>query len=159
MRVMSTNTPDGALRSKRMHHKAKYKSDRLFRRDGYCCHWCGRLVIRVADIAPWRIMAKPSRWVQFVSDSGDVLRAWVASVDHVKPLRDGGDNRFDNLVTACRDCNNRRTTHKRQPKLVCRKCGVSKPDSDSTLCDECRAFHEALHAHKRRQPRPTGDGE
>ena len=27
------------------------------------------------------------------------------ALDHVKPVAEGGDNSFENLVTACLDCN------------------------------------------------------
>jgi hypothetical protein len=49
----------------------------VFKRDGFCCSYCG---------------AHPSR---------DVL----LEVDHIRPVADGGGNDIDNLVTACWDCN------------------------------------------------------
>jgi phage FluMu protein Com len=50
---------------------------RVFDRDGFCCRYCG---ISVAE--------------------GAILHA-----DHVVPQSKGGPTTFDNLVTACADCN------------------------------------------------------
>ncbi len=48
----------------------------VYERDKYTCQYCGR---------------KPPEI--------------VLNVDHVQPVALGGDNRIDNLLTACRDCN------------------------------------------------------
>jgi 5-methylcytosine-specific restriction endonuclease McrA len=53
--------------------------DRIFRRDGFRCVYCG-------NVFP-----------------GEQL-----SLDHVQPRMRGGDNSEGNLVTACRDCNTRK---------------------------------------------------
>ena len=36
------------------------------------------------------------------------LTRFTATIDHVKPIVEGGDNSFGNLVTACLDCNSRK---------------------------------------------------
>ena len=36
------------------------------------------------------------------------LTRFTATLDHVKAVTEGGDNSFDNLVTACLDCNSRK---------------------------------------------------
>lgn len=51
---------------------------RVFERDGYKCHYCGKQLTR-----------------------------FTATVDHLKPLAEGGDDSLQNLVTACTDCNTR----------------------------------------------------
>ena len=48
----------------------------VFKRDGFKCQYCG-------NSAP------------------DV----VLHVDHIKPVKDGGDNNITNLITSCADCN------------------------------------------------------
>jgi hypothetical protein len=53
--------------------------ERIFRRDGYRCVYCGRVL--------------PGEWL---------------SLDHVQPRWRGGDNSPGNLVTACRDDNARK---------------------------------------------------
>lgn len=52
------------------------RRERIFRRDGYCCIYCGGVF-------------KPSE----------------LTVDHVQPRRKGGDHSEGNLVTSCRACN------------------------------------------------------
>lgn len=48
----------------------------VFKRDGFCCHYCG---------------AKPP--------------AVLLHVDHITPVAAGGDNSMDNLITSCDSCN------------------------------------------------------
>ena len=48
----------------------------VFKRDKFTCQYCGRM-------AP------------------DV----ILEVDHINPVAEGGNNNFNNLVTACQDCN------------------------------------------------------
>lgn len=55
--------------------------DRIFRRDGYRCVYCGR-----------------------------VLPSEALSLDHVQPRMRGGDNSPGNLVTACREDNARKAS-------------------------------------------------
>ena len=52
---------------------------RLFERDEYKCNYCGKQLTR-----------------------------FTATLDHIQPIAKGGDNSFDNLVTACLLCNSRR---------------------------------------------------
>lgn len=47
----------------------------IFKRDGFCCMYCGR------------------------------TPPIVLEVDHIVPVAEGGDNSEDNLVTSCFDCN------------------------------------------------------
>jgi 5-methylcytosine-specific restriction endonuclease McrA len=55
----------------------------LFARDDYCCQYCGR-------------HRSELRGRQFLTR------------DHVLPLSRGGENRWNNVVTACSACNNRK---------------------------------------------------
>lgn len=52
----------------------------VFERDGYRCRYCGKQLTR-----------------------------FTATLDHVKPISAGGDNSYDNLATACLDCNSKKT--------------------------------------------------
>lgn len=54
----------------------------VFVRDGFTCRYCGRKVPEV-----------------------------TLELDHVVPFSKGGDNSKDNLVTACRECNNGKRDH------------------------------------------------
>jgi hypothetical protein len=52
---------------------------RVFERDGYLCRYCHKQLTRL-----------------------------TATLDHVTPVAEGGDNSLENLVTACLDCNSRK---------------------------------------------------
>ncbi len=52
---------------------------RIFERDGYKCRYCEKQLTR-----------------------------FTATLDHVKPVAEGGDNSINNLVTACLGCNSRK---------------------------------------------------
>ncbi len=52
---------------------------RIFERDGYKCRYCAKQLTR-----------------------------FTATLDHLQPVSEGGDNSFDNLTTACLNCNSRR---------------------------------------------------
>jgi len=52
---------------------------RVFERDGYKCRYCAKQLTR-----------------------------FTATLDHLQPVSEGGDNSFDNLATACLHCNSRR---------------------------------------------------
>ena len=58
----------------------------LFARDGYRCQYCGR----------HRAILRSREFL---------------TRDHVEPLSSGGDNSWDNVVTACSTCNNRKANH------------------------------------------------
>lgn len=49
---------------------------KIFERDGYKCHYCEKQLTRFS-----------------------------ATLDHIQPVSKGGDNSFDNLITACLHCN------------------------------------------------------
>lgn len=63
-----------------------WKMFKLIERDGVNCYWCGRatdpLSRPVADLHP--------------------------TIEHLKRRADGGKNGMENLVVACRKCNNSR---------------------------------------------------
>jgi hypothetical protein len=52
---------------------------KVFERDGYKCRYCEKQLTR-----------------------------FTATLDHVRPVAEGGDNSSDNLVTACLSCNSRK---------------------------------------------------
>ena len=52
---------------------------RVFERDAYKCRYCGKQLTR-----------------------------FTATLDHLQPVSEGGDNSFGNLTTACLHCNSRR---------------------------------------------------
>lgn len=52
---------------------------KVFERDQFLCHHCGKLLTRFS-----------------------------ATLDHLQPVSEGGDNSYENLVTACLQCNSQR---------------------------------------------------
>ena len=68
---------------------------KVFERDKFLCHHCGKLLTRFS-----------------------------ATLDHLQPVSEGGDNSYGNLVTSCLPCNSQRgaqplmdfLTRKREPK-------------------------------------------
>jgi 5-methylcytosine-specific restriction endonuclease McrA len=58
----------------------------LFARDGYRCQYCGR---HRADLRNREFLTR----------------------DHVVPISAGGENSWENVVTACSGCNNRKADH------------------------------------------------
>lgn len=58
----------------------------LFARDSYRCQYCGR-------------------------HRGELRHREFLTRDHVTPLASGGDNTWQNVVTACSTCNNRKAHH------------------------------------------------
>ena len=58
----------------------------LFARDGYRCMYCGR-------------------------HRGEFRHREFLTRDHVVPVSAGGENGWDNVVTACSSCNNRKADH------------------------------------------------
>lgn len=56
---------------------------KVYERDGYKCRYCAKQ-----------------------------LTLFTATLDHVKSVRDGGDNSFDNLVTACLGCNSQKSARR-----------------------------------------------
>lgn len=58
----------------------------LFARDGYRCQYCGR-------------------------HRGTLRGREFLTRDHVLPMSRGGENTWDNVVTACSSCNNRKASH------------------------------------------------
>jgi hypothetical protein len=60
-------------------YNVKQNRIKIYERDGYVCRYCQKQLTR-----------------------------FTATLDHVKPVVDGGDNSLENLVTACLDCNSRK---------------------------------------------------
>jgi hypothetical protein len=65
------------------YYNVKENRIKVYERDSYKCRYCEKQLTR-----------------------------FTATLDHVKPVAEGGDNSFDNLLTACWDCN---STKNRKP--------------------------------------------
>jgi hypothetical protein len=64
------------------YYNVRENRTKVYERDGYQCRYCEKQLTR-----------------------------FTATLDHVKPVSEGGENGYENLVTACLDCNSRK--HKR----------------------------------------------
>src|SRR6266436_147781 len=53
---------------------------KIYERDNYVCQHCGKQLTRFS-----------------------------ATLDHLQPVSEGGRNNYNNLVTACRECNSRKS--------------------------------------------------
>jgi hypothetical protein len=60
-------------------YNVKENRQKVFERDEYKCHYCQKQLTRFS-----------------------------ATLDHIQPVSEGGDNSYDNLVTACLLCNSQR---------------------------------------------------
>jgi hypothetical protein len=61
------------------YYNIKENRQKVFERDGYKCHYCQKQLTRFS-----------------------------ATLDHIQPVSEGGDNSYDNLITACLHCNSQR---------------------------------------------------
>ena len=61
------------------YYNVKENRLKVFERDSYKCHYCRKQLTR-----------------------------FTATLDHIQPVSKGGDNSYENLVTACLHCNSRR---------------------------------------------------
>lgn len=84
--MTTDKTPAQVMRGRFAKFKERYGSD-IFERDGWLCRMCDREVSRAKGDA------KPT-----------------ATLDHILPLVDGGNNHWDNLQTLCYGCAKKKTT-------------------------------------------------
>lgn len=82
--------------------------DRLLERQGGKCHWCRCKIVRVGSIDREKISILSDHFVVWRREDGRKTQALVATIDHVIPSSRGGTNGLDNLVAACRWCNEER---------------------------------------------------
>lgn len=74
---------------------------------------------RTKKLAIWqrdKFQCKYCRCRVFIPDNSRYARDDDASVDHIKARVNGGENHRDNLVTACRKCNNEKS--KTENKII-----------------------------------------
>lgn len=81
------------------------KLDRLLERQDGRCHWCGCRIVRIGSIPQDRVVILKHHFIVWRLDNGRTTQALVASADHFVPASRGGTNGLDNLVAACRWCN------------------------------------------------------
>ena len=77
--------------------------------------WNGSVLVEIADTEPYiwlhRIIQNSDKLGNPQRESGIPLGGitrFTATLDHVTPVAEGGDNSFDNLLTACLSCNSQK---------------------------------------------------
>jgi len=80
----------------RVKHRVKFSKDNVFLRDAYTCQYCG-----------------------------NVFPKNMLTLDHVIPVSLGGKKNWENIVTACHSCNNKKGS--RTPELA-KMTLLSKPN-------------------------------
>lgn len=90
----------------------------VFKRDGFACQYCGATPPEV-----------------------------ILHVDHIHPVSKGGDNDFDNLITACSDCNHGKGAEKLSsvPKSI-----ADRADEIREQEDQIKGYTKVLMAQKKR---------
>lgn len=73
------------------------------------CYWCREPIALRRSIAKKDIIEEKHGVISYY-ENGVPRTILLASVDHVKPISDGGSN-SRNLVPACWFCNNERTNN------------------------------------------------
>ena len=75
--------------------------------DNKCCY-CKQFIVVIRDIPEELFDRREGPYAFFRSLEGDLLFAKFATVEHLKPLAEGGSNRKDNLAASCIRCNQKR---------------------------------------------------
>ena len=97
MRLKATSTATEINLSKELdYYNVAENRLKVFERDGYQCYYCKKLLTR-----------------------------FTATLDHIQPVSQGGDNSLQNLITACMHCNSRRGSRPASPTCP-RRCRAAK---------------------------------
>lgn len=99
-------------------------------RQGSFCYWCGVRVVREAELAPPERLIKNAATIIYLAN-GNFYEEPFGTIDHLRRVEDGGDNRVENLVISCYPCNltrDRKTrafrrSGSRQSRPACQCCG------------------------------------
>lgn len=119
---------------------------KLVRRQNGLCHWCQCPILQFT-LEQVLHCIKLTRNSIYLEENGEIKRYQQATVDHIIPVRDGGNNEPENLVAACASCNRRRTSvrsNKPSEELLrCAECGEEKKKHMS-CCWRCNLKATAL---------------
>lgn len=87
---------------------SKHDQLTVFYRDDWMCRYCGEAVFFAQALKLLDSLNPNHGYYHPNGKSGAILPLFQwrwASVDHVVPVTKGGQNRLDNYVTSCRQCN------------------------------------------------------
>lgn len=126
-------------RRDRQQYEAALHLQEVCNRLGFKCYWCERPLVILRLLPKQNIIGRSAHQVTW-RGKGKIKTAYYATVDHVIPIREGGSNKWDNLVPSCAPCNEARSafpkTSPRRTK-ICPECGGNKP-SGRNQCASCR---------------------
>ncbi len=93
------------------------------------CEYCGALLVwmELFNRDEVTVCFENARELHYLA-AGSAVELKKATIDHIKPLRDGGTNQLINLAGACFDCNLEKD---RILKTLCKICGKNLTGSDN----------------------------
>jgi len=102
-------TPLERRRRDRQRRRAADILKRVCTKLGYECWWCKRPLVLSRDIPEINIVSRTAHYLIWRSNKHGAIKKLIATVDHVLPLADGGNNYHTNLVPSCGPCNSDRS--------------------------------------------------
>jgi len=109
------------------------------------CHWCGKPIVWATRIPTQSVIKVHRKDYITVNLLGKAVRMFIATIDHVVPLRDGGANDRSNLVASCRPCNMLRTKTPKTRPPICVDCGGPKTGRGRRRCKKCQLDRAVAH--------------
>lgn len=114
----NVTTPLERNRRRRQRERAADLLKRICTKLGYNCWWCKRHLVLARDIPEVNILERTADHLTWQSNKHGPIKKLIATVDHVLPLADGGNNYHTNLVPACGPCNRDRSN---KPEVFARQ--------------------------------------
>lgn len=102
-----------------LQRRASRRMGSLMHEFGARCFYCKREVAPISHTRKrYRIVCIKKQWFTWAWTDGTTHTALIATIDHVVPLSQGGDNKKGNLVLCCIGCNGRRNDLAQGKKLT-----------------------------------------
>lgn len=93
--------------AQRLQARKKYADELYIAQDGLC-YYCQQPTKTKRYIEPQDFIGIVKGWIVW-RYKGLVRRDRLATIDHLKPIAEGGTNDRENLVLACQPCNYKRS--------------------------------------------------
>lgn len=125
------------------HRAARRRLARMTFDSGHKCHWCGAEVACESSLRRNGILVRAMVAKLAIKRGDGVSLVCRATIDHIEPLTGDRrrDNRPDNIVVACWQCNHDRSKRPRKiPKGQCVQCG-GECHRSRRRCLYCQFLH------------------